>query len=79
VLAEALAGFAASRPGLHLQREVLRGSARRRLTERSRGAQLVVVGHRRHRGLDTAMISSVGRHLVEHAACPILVVPTEPR
>jgi nucleotide-binding universal stress UspA family protein len=74
VLAEALAGIAPRHPDLTIHREVVRGSARSLLVERSRGAQLVVVGSRGHGGVAGVLLGSVSRHLIHHAACPVVVV-----
>jgi nucleotide-binding universal stress UspA family protein len=77
VLAEAVAGLATAWPGVHLERQVVHGSARRLLTDCSRGAQLMVVGRRSRQGLGTVMLASVSRHLIEHSACPVLVSPAD--
>jgi nucleotide-binding universal stress UspA family protein len=75
VLAEAVAGLATFWPGVHLERRVIHGSARRLLTDWSREAQLLVIGRRVRTGLGTIMLTSVSRHLIEQAACPVLVCP----
>ena len=41
---------------------------------RTRGAELIVVGHRR-RGRMGALHASVAQHLLEQAECPVVVVP----
>ena len=74
VLAESLAGIAEQHPGLLIQGQARRGSARRLLQELSRSAQLVVVGDRGHGGLTGLLLGSVSQHLVYHAACPTAVV-----
>ena len=50
------------------------------LLERSRGADLLVVGHRERGPLASAVLGSVGWQCVLHATCPVTVVPraTEP-
>ncbi|MFI7546834.1 universal stress protein [Actinoplanes sp. NPDC049599] len=78
VLAECLAGIAPRYPDLTIHREVVRGSARRLLVERSATAQLVVVGSRGHGGVTGALLGSVSLHLIHHAACPIVVVRPAP-
>jgi nucleotide-binding universal stress UspA family protein len=74
VLAEALAGIGERYPDVPIRREVVNGSARRLLTDRSRTAQLVVVGDRGHGGFTGLLLGSVSQHLVYHAACPTVVV-----
>lgn len=73
VLAEALAGIAQRHPDVPIRREVVHGSARRRLTERSHTAQLVVVGRGRG-GVARLLLGSVSQHLIHHADCPVAVV-----
>ncbi|TCM50567.1 universal stress protein [Kribbella sp. VKM Ac-2568] len=41
----------------------------------SADAQLVVVGHRRRRHFATALLGSVARGVLQHATCPVTVVP----
>ncbi|RSM49344.1 universal stress protein UspA [Actinoplanes sp. ATCC 53533] len=76
VLAEALAGIAQRHPDVPIRREVVRGSARRLLVERSRTAQLVVVGKRA--SVARLLLGSVSQHLIHHAACPTAVVRPAP-
>ncbi len=46
------------------------------LVEAARGADLLVLGHRGHGGLPGAALGSVGLSCVQHAPCPVLVVPS---
>jgi nucleotide-binding universal stress UspA family protein len=48
------------------------------LLERSRDADLLVVGHRGRGAVASGVLGSVGLRCVLHARCPVTVVPTEP-
>ena len=67
----------AERPGLaavpvELQEAV--GQPAQVLVERSRGADLLVVGHRGRGGFASVLLGSVGLQCVLHAECPVAVV-----
>jgi nucleotide-binding universal stress UspA family protein len=49
------------------------------LERESRKADLVVVGSRGRSGLTAALLGSVSRHVVDHAACPVVVVKAPPQ
>lgn len=78
VLAEALSGLAQRYPDVTVRREVVRGPARHLLVERSRSAQLLVVGERGRGDLAGPLLGSVSQHLVHQAACPTVVVRPAP-
>lgn len=54
--------------------EAVEGHAGAVLTDRARGADLLVVGSRGHGGFAELALGSVSRHCVEHASCPVVVV-----
>jgi nucleotide-binding universal stress UspA family protein len=49
------------------------------LIEQTRGADLLVVGHRGRGGFASALLGSVGLHCVLHAQCPVTVVRARTR
>lgn len=56
--------------------ELVVGSAREALVDIARsGADLVVSGSRAYGPLRSVLLGGVSRHLVDHAPCPVLVVP----
>ena len=44
------------------------------LSQESAGFDLLVVGHRGHRPLEELFLGSTAKHVVDHAACSVLVV-----
>ncbi|MFM7063505.1 MAG: universal stress protein [Actinomycetes bacterium] len=60
--------------GVHVATEVVEGHAGERLIELSHDADLVVVGARGHGGFLGMVLGSVTGHVVNHAACPVVVV-----
>ena len=69
--AEAVAGIA-------VERKLVEGDAGDALVAESESAQLVVVGSHGRSGLKAALLGSVSRHVVTHAACPVVVVKAAP-
>ena len=69
---DAAAGVA----GVEVRTLVLAGGAGHEITEASReGVDLLVAGSRGYGPLRSVVVGSVARHLVDHAACPVLVIP----
>lgn len=56
---------------------VVYGFPARELVEASHDADLVVVGSRGGGGFSRLMLGSVSSQVVEHAACPVVVIPHE--
>jgi len=79
VLAQAVAEVAGNVPPVKIRENALLGNAAEVLLERSRGAEMLVVGSRGHGGFAGALLGSVGQHCVQHAHCPVVVVRDGPR
>ncbi|MGW1011164.1 universal stress protein [Streptomyces termitum] len=70
--------FAARWPGVELVRTVSPGDAAGLLVDASGEAALLVVGrHHRHR-IAELLVGSVAHAVLQHAACPVAVVPPAP-
>ncbi|GIF00870.1 universal stress protein [Paractinoplanes rishiriensis] len=74
LLTESLLGLGERYPDLQIRQELTNGSAARVLTERSREAQLIVVGARGRGGFAGLMLGSVSQHLIYKAQCPVAVI-----
>jgi nucleotide-binding universal stress UspA family protein len=61
-------------PAVDVQTAVEEGNPAEVLIERSKEADLVVVGSRGHGGFKGMLLGSVSQHLVAHAECPVVVV-----
>lgn len=62
--------------GVTVSREFVEGAAGRVLVELSHEARLLVVGSRALGPLRAALLGSVSRYVAQHAACPVVVVPS---
>jgi nucleotide-binding universal stress UspA family protein len=69
---------AARRTGCHVSVRAVEGDAGEMLAIESKGALMLVVGRHGRGALGRLVLGSVGRHVVAHAACPVVVVPPEP-
>ncbi|MFI6935799.1 universal stress protein [Streptomyces sp. NPDC050287] len=69
------AALRAAPAGVELRRRTAEGSARRVLLDASHGADLLVVGARRHPGHFGLQLGRVAHTVLHHAACPVAVVP----
>jgi nucleotide-binding universal stress UspA family protein len=76
-LAEELAGWTTKYPDVEVDRQVVDEHPVACLLDKSREAQLMVVGGRRHTRLGGALVGSTARSLMHHAECPLAVVHPE--
>lgn len=76
-LAESVAGLREKYVDVTVDFELGRGSAARYLTLAANHASLVVVGSRQRSAAASVVSRSVSRHVVEHAACIVAVVPSD--
>ena len=60
--------------GSRSSERLVEGDAGDALVAESESAQLVVVGSHGRTGFRAALLGSVSRHVVNHAACPVVVV-----
>lgn len=76
VLAESVTEVAGEQDqALEVRPRVMQGHPAQVLLEAARGAQLLVVGNRGHGPVVGMLLGSVSQHCVQHAPCPVVVVP----
>jgi nucleotide-binding universal stress UspA family protein len=78
ILADALTAVESLRPGVAVARLVEEGPPAEVLLRVAKEADLLVVGSRGRGGLRSALIGSVSLHCIQHAHCPVLVLPEQP-
>ncbi|WP_121251442.1 universal stress protein [Nocardioides ferulae] len=78
MLAQAVAGHRERHPDVELRLQLTRGFADQRLLEASHDAELVVVGSHPRKVLQQIVYGSLTPAVVEHARCPVAVVPFHP-
>lgn len=74
LLAERLAGWQEKYPDVEVHRVLHSGPGAEALLEHAADAQLLVVGSRGHGDVTGLLFGSVGRVLIHHAVCPVLIV-----
>jgi nucleotide-binding universal stress UspA family protein len=65
----------AAAEGRSVTGRLLEGAPGPTLLTESKNATMVVVGRRGRGGLSRLLLGSVSRHVVDHAECPVVVVP----
>ena len=73
-LDDAVAGVLGADPAVDVERKLVEGDAGEALVAESKEAELVVVGSHGRSGFKAALLGSVSRHVVDHAACPVVVI-----
>jgi nucleotide-binding universal stress UspA family protein len=61
-------------PQIEIERKLVEGDAAEVLEREAQNADLLVVGSRGRSAIAAALLGSVSRHVVDHAACPVVVV-----
>lgn len=79
VLAEAMAGMSEKYPDVHVTTEISRGRYAVVAASESEHMSLLVVGAHHGTGVEHLMYGSVSVAVVEHARCPVAVVPVGSR
>jgi nucleotide-binding universal stress UspA family protein len=64
--------------GVDVTVDTAMGDAKRIITGAAEGADLLVTGSRGYGPLHSVLVGSMSRHVVDHAACPVLVLPRVP-
>ncbi|HEX6501042.1 MAG TPA: universal stress protein [Micromonosporaceae bacterium] len=77
VLSDAVDEIAGEFPEVPVEQIVAQGGPAAVLTERSHGADLLVVGSRGHGGFAGLLLGSVSQQCAHHAGCPVVVVRPE--
>ncbi|MFC5958647.1 universal stress protein [Streptomyces pratens] len=74
VLTQAIDEALGADPPVEIRTRVVHGHPAEVLLGAARGAELLVVGNRGHGGFTEALLGSISQHLVQHAACPVVVI-----
>lgn len=64
--------------GVEIEQRVVEGAPAAVLVEELRGADLLVVGSRRHGGFAQLLLGSVSQQCAHHAECPVVIVRSKP-
>lgn len=64
----------AREPAVDVRTSIEEGNPAKVLIDRSKEADLLVVGSRGHGGFAGMLLGSVSQHLVAHAECPVVII-----
>jgi nucleotide-binding universal stress UspA family protein len=78
VAEEAVGAARTSRPTVDAETAVVEGQPASVLVEQAADADLLVVGSRGLGGFGSLLLGSVGHAVVQHAACPVVIVREKP-
>lgn len=75
IVRDAAASAAAVEPAIVVEEATVEGHAGNVLVKEADRADLVVLGRRGHGGLSELFLGSVSHQVVDHARCPVVIVP----
>jgi nucleotide-binding universal stress UspA family protein len=75
ILAETVADVAGTDSQTQIRTHVVQGHPAQVLMDAAAGAQMLVVGSRGHGTFAGILLGSVSQHCVQHAPCPVTVIP----
>jgi nucleotide-binding universal stress UspA family protein len=75
VLVDAVADAVGAHPPVTVRARVAQGHPAFVLIRLARGADLLVLGSRGHGGFVGALLGSISQHCVQHAPCPVVIIP----
>lgn len=78
IVSDAAARVAALEPFVPREERVVEGHAGNALVDESESADLVVIGRRGHGSLTELLLGSISHQVVDHAKCPVVIVPPAP-
>ena len=66
-------------PEVEVETLVVSGATSKTLFSAAKGAQLLVIGSKGHRGFTNAVVGSVSSQVAHYAQCPVVIVPMNSR
>jgi nucleotide-binding universal stress UspA family protein len=71
------AAMQARRQGVTVSTHLLEGAPPTTLAKAAEGSAMLIVGSHGHRGMTKVLFSSVSRGCIQHARCPVVVIPAQ--